>query len=259
MHDDVQYFQPGPGFPWANTQAKPKRAAVYLAVAPTIPPPKNAPDLTGKKVVVLTHSPRGSRTILPSIDCEREFGRVFARNLRENVEKIEVVSPEKVVDWMEAHPDWIFPDDAARAFEADMVIFMEIEQADSRPQGEYDLNFLQGTSKTHIQAIELAYPTNSRGKPMKDQPKEASTVYDNYQDSLFPIRGPLPIDTGVSRGAFKKKFISVAAAECSWHFIEHAQDDMIQDTKINDRDSPPHSSRFPPPRRAPIRRIRGRA
>src|SRR5512135_1318481 len=26
MHDDVQYFQPGPDFPWSNTQAATQRA-----------------------------------------------------------------------------------------------------------------------------------------------------------------------------------------------------------------------------------------
>lgn|GEM_PF-1040530 len=31
MHDDVQYFQPGPAFPWANTQAATQRARMQAA------------------------------------------------------------------------------------------------------------------------------------------------------------------------------------------------------------------------------------
>src|SRR5262249_2467219 len=41
MHDDVQYFPPGPDFPWANTQAATQRArmqALGIEVAPPGPP-----------------------------------------------------------------------------------------------------------------------------------------------------------------------------------------------------------------------------
>src|SRR5947207_2750482 len=51
----------------------------------------------------------------------------------------------------------------------------------------------------------------------------------------FPSRGPIPMESGVSRGAFKNKFLKVAAAEVSWHFVEHSPDDNIQDVKFNNR------------------------
>ena len=208
------------------------RALLYFLQPddPTIPPPKNAPDLKGKRVVILAHSLAGTTDF---VSLDRDITREFIRVLRDKVKKIDVVNPEKVSDWVEGHPNWTDPAEAAKAFEADFVIFLEVEQF--QIQGAGDLNMLHGLSKTHIQAIELAHPKNSRGKPNKDLPKESDTVYDAYQDSEFPIRGPMPIDSGISRGAFKSKFIQVAAAECSWHFVEHAQDDMIQDTKINNR------------------------
>src|SRR3979409_1049126 len=38
MHDDVQYFPPGPDFPWANTQAATQRARMQaMGIEP--PPP----------------------------------------------------------------------------------------------------------------------------------------------------------------------------------------------------------------------------
>ncbi|MGE3820904.1 MAG: hypothetical protein AB7I30_15935 [Isosphaeraceae bacterium] len=39
MHDDVQYFPPGPDFPWANTQAATQRARMQaMGIDPGTPP-----------------------------------------------------------------------------------------------------------------------------------------------------------------------------------------------------------------------------
>jgi hypothetical protein len=58
MYDDVQYFQPGPDFPWANTQAATQRARMQAAgldlpgASGTLPaqaaetPPPPAPGIT---------------------------------------------------------------------------------------------------------------------------------------------------------------------------------------------------------------------
>ena len=119
----------------------------------------------------------------------------------------------------------------AKAFEADMVIFLEIEAFSVASAG--DLNVLQGTAKVHVLATEIAHPKNSKGKVLKDQPKEARKAWDETVDTEFPIRGPIPSDSGVSRAAFKNKFLKVCAAEVSWQFVEHAPDDTIQDVKFN--------------------------
>src|SRR3954468_23032129 len=39
MHDDVQYFAPGPDFPYANTQAATQRARMQASGMPIPPPP----------------------------------------------------------------------------------------------------------------------------------------------------------------------------------------------------------------------------
>ena len=43
MHDDVQYFPPGPNFPWANTQAATQRARMQ-AMGIEAPPPETGAD-----------------------------------------------------------------------------------------------------------------------------------------------------------------------------------------------------------------------
>ncbi|MGC8641293.1 MAG: hypothetical protein ACP5XB_15625 [Isosphaeraceae bacterium] len=196
---------------------------------PMIEPP--GPSLQGKKVVVLTHATSGSQSEFPTL--ERELSREFISNLKKKVKKITVVDPDKVTTWVEGHPKWTDPSDAARDFEADVVIFLEMEMF--RIQAPGDLNVLQGSSKVHIQAFAMEYPKNSKGWPIKDQPKESHSIYDDYQESSFPIRGPVPMDSGVGRNAFKTKFVQVIAAECSWHFVEHSPDDMIQEVRFNQR------------------------
>jgi hypothetical protein len=43
MHDDVQYFAPGPEFPWANTQAAAQRARMQAMGIDLAPPNQTAP------------------------------------------------------------------------------------------------------------------------------------------------------------------------------------------------------------------------
>jgi len=186
------------------------------------------PSLEEKKVVILSNVSANALGEFPSL--ERDMCRELASTFKKKCKKVTIVDPDKVATWIEAHPQWSDPSEAARDFDADMVIFLEIEQF--RIQQPGDLNVLQGASKTHIQVFEMEYPKNSKDKPLKDQPKEAHNVYDEYCESTFPNRGPMPIDSGMSPSAFKNKFLKIAATEISWHFVKHAPDDTIQDSRI---------------------------
>ncbi len=69
---------------------------------------------------------------------------------------------------------------------------------------------------------------------MTDKPKEASVVYDDDRETAFPVRGPIPASAEVSRTAFRNKFLKLVATEVSWHFVEHAPGDNIQDVKFSE-------------------------
>jgi hypothetical protein len=185
-------------------------------------------SLQGKKVVVLVQVASNSMGEYSSLD--RDLTREFASILQKKVKKITVVSPDKVMTWKEAHPKWTAPAEIAADFDADIVIFLEVEQFQIQSPG--DLNMLHGESKVHIVAYEMQYPKNSKDRPIKDQPKEPVSIYDDYAEPMFPDRGPIPIDTGSSRSKFRIKFLKVVAKEISWHFLEHAEDDSIQDSRI---------------------------
>ncbi len=180
----------------------------------------------------------GALAEFPSL--ERDIPRELASIFRKKVKKITVVDPDKVATWVEAHPHWTDPADAARDFNADIVIFLEVEQFQIQSPG--DLNMVHGESKVHIQVFEMQYPKNSKDKPIKDQPKEAHNIYDEYAESTFPNRGPLPIDSGNSRSAFKNTFLKIVVKEISWHFVEHAPDDSIQDSRIEKVSRPGHGA-----------------
>jgi len=193
---------------------------------PTIPAP--GPSLKDKKIVVLTHAVAGTQNDFLTLDHDlaREVGNIF----REKVKKMELVNQDKVWKWVEGHPNWTDPAEVAEAFEADVVVFLEVESF--QIQDPHSPGLLEGTAKTHIQAVTLDYPKNSKGKPIKDQPKESKVAYDDYRDTTFPIRGPIPVESGVSKGAFKTKFLQIVAAEISWHFVEHSPEDDIQDGRV---------------------------
>ena len=211
----------------AVTGCDPRALAYFLQpFDPTIEP--KGPLLTEKKVVILCNVTSGALAEFPSL--ERDVPRELASVIRRKVKKVTVVEPDKVATWVEAHPHWTDPADPARDFNADMAIFLEVEQFQIQSPG--DLNMVHGESKVHIQVFEMQYPKNSKDKPIKDQPKEAHNIYDEYAETTFPNRGPLPIDSGNSRSAFKNTFLKIVTKEISWHFVEHAPDDSIQDSRI---------------------------
>ncbi|MHC5542500.1 hypothetical protein ACYOEI_30110 [Singulisphaera rosea] len=193
---------------------------------PTVPAP--GPSLKHKKVAIVTHAVSGAMGDFPSLD--HDLTREFASILRKRVKKIEVVDVDKIWTWMDGHPNWTDPAEVGKAFEADVVIFLEVEAFQVASPSSPGL--LEGTARTHIQAFEMEYPKNSKDKPITDQPKEANNIYDQYCDSAFPVRGPVQEGAGVSRSAFKNKFRQVVATELTWHFVEHSPEDDIQDVKF---------------------------
>ncbi len=161
---------------------------------------------------------------------ERDLSRELAGIFRKKVKKMNVVNPDKVATWMEGHPKETDPAVIARDFDADIVISLEVEQFQTQNPG--DVNMLHGEARVHVKAYEMEYPKNSKDKPIKDLPKEANEIHDQIVEPSFPERGPIPIDTGSSKGKFRITFVKVVAKEISWQFIEHAPDDSIQDSRI---------------------------
>ncbi len=194
---------------------------------PTIPPP--GPSLSGKKVVVVTHVQPGAGESYS--DLSRDLTREFMSALRKNVKKIQLVDNDKVNAWMEAHPSWTDATEVGKDFEADIAIMLDVATFQAVDPKSPDL--MEGTSNIHIHVWSYGHPKDSKGKEEKHEPKEWDQIYEEQADTSFPTRGPVPRDVGVSESSFKLKFLKLVANELSWHFVEHAPGDDIQDVKFN--------------------------
>jgi hypothetical protein len=91
---------------------------------------------------------------------------------------------------------------------------------------------LEGHSGVHVRVVERAHPTDDRGRPMTDRPKQSRIVHDGDRESNFPSRGPIPASADVTPVAFKNRFLKLVAMEISWEFVEHAPGDEIQEVRF---------------------------
>ncbi len=196
---------------------------------PTVPAP--GPSLKGKKILLVTQAAPSALTGSETID--RELNRELIQIFRQKVKKIEITPPEKVAAWVEAHPTWTDPGELAKAFEVDLVIVLEVNQftiEDYRSPG-----LLEGNAEVHIRVVEYAHPKTLKGKVNTAAPKETNKIYEEDWKTIFPKRGPMSLDSGVSKPVFKTKFLKLVASEISWQFVAHEVGDDIQDTKFNER------------------------
>jgi hypothetical protein len=188
------------------------------------------PTMKGKKVVVLAVAAPGTQNEYVSID--REIGNELVKKLRTGVKHIELVDQEKVRDWLKSKPSMSDPADAARAFDADIVVFIEVQKF--QVQSPIDLAMYQGKAIVHVQVTELVYPKDDRDRDLKDKPKESKIVFEDDRDIEFPVTGGIPIESGTSKATFKNRFMKIVHEQISWSFLDHAPGDNIQDTRFHE-------------------------
>ena len=185
------------------------------------------PDLSGKLVVVLAHAVNGANNDFQML--ERDLTKEFQKTVRTSNPKIKFSPYERVAEWQQEHADWS-AEEALEFFEADAVVFLEIEEFQIQDPSTPML--FQGHSKIHLQVTTKDFPKDKRGKPIKGEPKEVEVIFDDYADTIFPSTAPMPMGAGVSKAAFKNKFLKLVASELSWRFVDHAPGDDIQDTRL---------------------------
>jgi hypothetical protein len=205
----------------------PRQAVFFLQPFDPVVPPAYA-ELKGKKVVVLAKAAPGATGEYVGLD--REINRQVVQMLRQEVKKIEVVDPEKVYDWDRDHPTWTDPGELAEAFDADAVVFFEINKF--QIESPSSPGMFEGRSAVHVRVVTRSHPKDDRGRDLVDQPKFNEIVYDADRDTVFPSRGPMPASAEVSAPIFKGRFVKLVANELAWNFIGHAPGDEIQDAKF---------------------------
>ena len=180
--------------------------------------PASGPKLDGKKVLVLSSHATPEVGVGP-VDLPRELSREVARLLRQEVRTVRIVEPAQVAEWVAHHPSENVAFEAAKALEADLVIFLEVAKFATEDPTTPDL--LRGVSSVSVQVWELTAPSSNRGWRIKGQPRQPSKLVEYQVDSTFPVRGPVPKDSGISSSSFRTKFLGVVAREISANFASH--------------------------------------
>ena len=213
----------------AGSGCDPRQALYFLQpFEPKINAP--CPSLKGKKVVILSTVVPGTGDTSASLD--REIADGLARALREGYKKIEIVPYEEVAAWAINKPTWTDPTEAARAFDADVAILLEVREF--KIQDSDSPGLFEGRSETHIKAVELAHPLDDRDRPILDRPKESRTIYEDDHSTAFPVTGHIALDSGVSPSMFRSTFLKLMVKEISWSFVDHAPGDNIQSNRFTE-------------------------
>jgi hypothetical protein len=207
----------------------PRQAMYFLQpFEPKVAAP--GPSLKGKKVVLIAKATPGATGDFVALD--RELTREVRSLLAAKVKKIELVDDTKVWTWDQAHPNWSDPAELAEAFDADIAIMLEIGMFQIQSPSSPDM--FEGHSAVHIRVVERAHPKDDRGREQTDRPKQTSVIYDDDRETTFPVRGPVPASAEVTATGFKNKFLKLVATEVSWHFVDHAPGDNIQEVKFGE-------------------------
>lgn len=161
----------------------------------------------GKKVLVLCDAPKEVKFDFDAVD--RELGRHISHRLSNN--KIKVMDPDAVHAWLDEHTDWDTPVEIGRDFEADYVVFIEINEFGLYEEGSHSL--YRGHSECLITVYEM-------------EDGEGHEIYTKEYVSKFPLLEPKSASE-VSYYDFKRHYLSFLSEELGRHFYEHYAGDDI--------------------------------
>jgi hypothetical protein len=169
------------------------------------------------KVVLWAYSQLDVRTEL--IQADRQLTDVLAKQLRttseENQEKVTIVSPRKVEEYKNTHPNWksLDPLEIGRYFKADYVVSLEIDEFSLYAPNAQRMMY-QG--RIHI-LVSLADVNN---------PDESLSPHE-FSDH-FPSEARGGIDSlDMPVGMFRQQFLAHVAKQLSFLFVPHQKRDRV--------------------------------
>jgi hypothetical protein len=167
------------------------------------------------KVVILTYAGLDMRPGLMTVG--RDLGGQLARQLqnlcKENKDKITVVSPTRVNEYLNNHPNWYLkPEEVGKHFDADKVIYLEVEKFSLYEPGSAS-QLYRGRANISVKLWNLSNPD--------DIPVELPFGFE-YPSS----RGPIPADDQSQR-EFYQAFLSYLAKHLSWKFTAHPLSESV--------------------------------
>jgi hypothetical protein len=169
------------------------------------------------RVVLWTYSALDMRTEF--IQSDRQLTELLARQIdqmsRENQEKVKIVSPRKVEEYKNLHPDWksLDPEQVGKYFKADYVINLEINQFSLyEPNAAEQL--LRGRTHILVSVVDVNNPDDT---PL---PKEFSYTYPGEPRGGLDASEMHPIQ-------FRNLFLEHAARRLAFYFVSHQKRDRV--------------------------------
>jgi hypothetical protein len=144
-----------------------------------------------------------------------EFSRELAGRLSqqlqdrctENKDKVIFVPHSKVFDYLNKHPNWYLdPREVGNHFEADKVVFLEIQDISLYEKGSANQLF-RGRTTINIKLFDLRNPDDYAKEKM-------------FACEYPSTRGPIPVDDKKPR-EFYLEFLNYLVKHLSWYFTAH--------------------------------------
>jgi hypothetical protein len=162
------------------------------------------------KIMVLAYSAMEPSTEFVTVDRELQssLSRQLLQLAKKNEEKVAMISPGKVQEYKNAHPDWHTSriEDIGRQFHADYVIYLEIESMTLFERGGFN-QLYRGRAEIGITLVNLQKP-------------DMDPIEKHFSCEYPKTRGPVPVDEMNAR-QFYLSFMESVTKKLSWYFVPH--------------------------------------
>ncbi len=182
-------------------------------------PPSIEPDFdrqTGKSmtdkdvtVAVICYAPKELQIDFDEVDFE--IAKYVSHHL--NAKKIRVITPERVRDWLDKHPDWDTPEDLGADFNVNYVIYIDVNDYSLYEKSSIDL--YRGRAEAVVSVWEMDGDIGEK-------------IYTREINSQYPLAVPRPVRE-VSYSKFKQQYLTRLSEEIGRLFYEHYNGDDLQD------------------------------
>jgi hypothetical protein len=162
--------------------------------------PAECDALEGQRVVVICRPPSSHE--YRHSGAPREIGKQVSRLLKQNVKRIDIVSPNEVDNWIDEE-DWDNFKDLGRAVKASRIVYIELDNFDLYKGS----TLYQGDAEVNI----TVYDMTNRGEEIWER---------NVGQILFPRHSGIPAaDKPLKR--FQSQFVGIVSQQIAIHFYKH--------------------------------------
>lgn len=162
--------------------------------------PAECKDLDGQRVVVVCRPPSSNE--YRHAGAARDIGKRVSQLLKENVPKVDVVSPTEVDNWIDEQ-DWDNFKDLGRAVKATRIVYIELDNFDLYKGS----TLYQGDAEVKI----TVYDTTKKDENVWER---------NLGQILFPRNSGIPAaDKPIH--VFQNQFVDVVSQQVAVHFYKH--------------------------------------